>query len=488
MRTATPTLTAFLASAKKAVVVDLYTFTLLDGTIYRYTTGQMDITYTYLYSSTGLLIKRNGIKLSRGVQVDALELEIYPTTATIGGIAWLAAVRNGAFDGASLTVTRLFCSDWATPVGSITLFSGQIGEIEISRSMAKLNVVSLLEKFNIQWPYNVYTPACGWELYGDACGLDQVDWTVNGTVIAGSTASIIQTTNSFIYPTTDKVEVDAESSGAPSGWAHTIASYANRILIVGVSEQDSVHCTGVTYGGADLTKKGSYLGISIWYLLTPTIGTANIVVSSDVGWNQACGAVSLYNVDQTNPFRNTETASGNGATYTKTITSSVDDLIVSVGCGWDYGLTQHYLVPNPIQTLHWDIAPGGARGCGTTLRANTTSTIINGTVNYTGDWALYLLAVQVATSGIVIASGYFNQGVLKFTSGLNTGAMRTVRYYDSVTGAITVMPPLEHIPAVSDTFEIYPGCNKLMATCDSKFDNVGNYRGMQFTPVPETAT
>ena len=120
MRTATPALISFLATVKQAVVIDLYTFTLLDGTQYRYTNGQTDIMFdTHLYYATGLIIKRNGIKLSRGIQVDDLEIEVSPTTATIGGIAWLAAVRNGALDGAAVEVQRLFYESWIALVESL---------------------------------------------------------------------------------------------------------------------------------------------------------------------------------------------------------------------------------------------------------------------------------------------------------------------------------------------------------------------------------
>ena len=117
MRTASSALKTYLATAKQAAIVDLYTFTLMDGSIYRYCTGQVDVVSEgNTYSASGLFIKRKGIRLSRGVQVDALELEIFPDGATIGGIDWLAAVRNGALDGATLSVERLFCTSWGNPV------------------------------------------------------------------------------------------------------------------------------------------------------------------------------------------------------------------------------------------------------------------------------------------------------------------------------------------------------------------------------------
>lgn len=498
MRTASTALMTFLATAKKATIVDLYTFTLIDGSIYRYCTGQIDVVSEgHTYSSSGLLIKRNGIRLSRGVQVDALELEIYPDGATIGGIPWLAAVRNGALDGAQLKLERLFCSNWATPVGLITLFVGTVGVITLGRSAANVKVVSMFEKFNIQWPYNVYTPACGWELYGTGCGLNKVDFTVQGSVIEGSTTSIIQTTNSFIHPDAEKVEVNAVSSVFGKTVSHTVGSAANRILIVGASFWSRyVDVTGVKYGDAPFIKLGDIKygenKTSIWYLLSPQIGTADIVVTPYWDMNVVFGAISLYNVDQTNPFRNTATGGGTGATAYSlpTIVTEVGDLVLAVLTS-DYVL-YGYIPPTPdaAQATLWNVHISGYEkvGTGSTARANSALTYISGEFNKgTPDWSLYAMALQAPAPACPI-SGYFNQGAIRFTTGPNAGAIRTVRNYENSTGAVTVSPPLEHIPDADDIFEIYPGCDKLLATCESKFDNAGNFRGMPFIPAPETAT
>lgn len=466
MRTADPTLTAFLASAKKAVVIDLYTFTLLDGTIYRYTTGQMDITYnTHLYGSTGLLIKRNGIKLSRGVQVDALELEIYPTTATIGGIAWLAAVRNGAFDGASLTVTRLFCSDWATPVGSITLFSGQIGEIEIGRSMAKLNVVSLLEKFNIQWPYNVYTPACGWELYGDGCGLSRNSWTFSGKVIAGSTASVINTTNDFVGPDTES-ETFYPAANADSGCWIPGTAFAF----------DTIACIIGFYGGAFrksfmrfpsvLLNKNAVIKSA--FLKIYNVGPSPVSASATIQANDVANASAPTSQAEADALSLTSeeinwTIVNGASAVSSDITSLVQTLVNK--SAWGSGNAMQFVIDWP--------SPGGGAAYWSSYEGNPSQP-----PELTVEWYSVSPALE----------GFFNQGVIEFKTGLNTGLMRTIKHYDNATGVVTVLPPLEHVPAADDTFDIYPGCNKLMATCSSKFTNSGNYRGMQFIPVPETAT
>lgn len=86
-------------------------------------------------------------------------------------------------------------------------------------------------------------------------------------------------------------------------------------------------------------------------------------------------------------------------------------------------------------------------------------------------------------SNLSQADGYFELGVIKFTTGANAGVSRTVRIYAS--GVITPVQPLNAAPAAGDLFQIRPGCDKLLTTCTSKFNNAANYRGYQFIPAPE---
>ncbi|WP_026470042.1 DUF2163 domain-containing protein [Alkanindiges illinoisensis] len=83
------------------------------------------------------------------------------------------------------------------------------------------------------------------------------------------------------------------------------------------------------------------------------------------------------------------------------------------------------------------------------------------------------------------AQGYFTQGVVEFLSGINTGVKRTIRLHES--GALHLTLPLHQLPAVGDQIRVYPGCDKRMDTCTNRFNNLSNFRGFPFVPVPETA-
>ena len=82
-------------------------------------------------------------------------------------------------------------------------------------------------------------------------------------------------------------------------------------------------------------------------------------------------------------------------------------------------------------------------------------------------------AVGVGSSGSVIncalvdAAGYFNSGVLAFTSGLNTGLSRSVKYW--VAGQAQLVSPFPNPPQVGDTFSIIPGCSKNFAGSTQAF-------------------
>jgi uncharacterized phage protein (TIGR02218 family) len=90
-------------------------------------------------------------------------------------------------------------------------------------------------------------------------------------------------------------------------------------------------------------------------------------------------------------------------------------------------------------------------------------------------------------TGHAQAAGYFDQGVLSFTSGANSGIRRTIKAYDPATG-FTFALPLPVAPAAGDTVSVYPGCDKTVATCRAKFSNDANFRGYPWVPTPEQAT
>ena len=85
-------------------------------------------------------------------------------------------------------------------------------------------------------------------------------------------------------------------------------------------------------------------------------------------------------------------------------------------------------------------------------------------------------------------AGFFAQGYIAFTSGVNTGLISMVSQYSLVGGAgvVTVSPPLPSAPAAGDTFTIVPDCDKTQAQCRA-YGNIRYYAGCDYIPLPEQA-
>lgn len=227
MKTVSGPLLTLIDDSVQYYVAEVMKLTLLDGTVMYYTTLDTDVVWNgHTYSSSGLLIKRSKITQVRGLEIDELEIELYPTTAQIGSIGFLAAAINGALDGATLKLERIFYPAWGqTATGGYTLFTGIISDVEFGRTYAKIKVLSQLELLSFPWPALVYQPGCVWDLYGTGCNLSKATFTVSGAVVAGTLAISSFSTNLSQADDYFDLGVIAFTSGLNSGITRTIKSY-----------------------------------------------------------------------------------------------------------------------------------------------------------------------------------------------------------------------------------------------------------------------
>lgn len=77
-------------------------------------------------------------------------------------------------------------------------------------------------------------------------------------------------------------------------------------------------------------------------------------------------------------------------------------------------------------------------------------------------------------------SGYFDYGVITFTSGANDGLAMEVKSF--VDKTITLVMPMPFTLAVSNTYSISAGCDKTFETCIARFNNAINFRGEPHLP------
>lgn len=79
------------------------------------------------------------------------------------------------------------------------------------------------------------------------------------------------------------------------------------------------------------------------------------------------------------------------------------------------------------------------------------------------------------------AAGYFTFGKVTWTSGPNAGSAMEIKAH-AASGVMTMQLPMPYAVAVGHTYSMIPGCDKLLATCIGKFNNVANFRGEPHLP------
>ncbi len=234
------------------VMADLYTFTLIDGTVLRYTDFDQTLVWSgNSYPASQVLFNRTKCSWKNDLSVDALQVDAIPLPAgTVKGTSFLSACKNGVLDGATLQLDRAFLTPGSlTVTGIVTTFLGRVADIEADRLKAKLTVNSHLELLNIQMPRNLYSPGCIHVLYGaTGCGLSQASFTTTGSVTGymanpninlnsppytetGTVRSLPAPTNTEIF--TELSESDGFftygtitfTSGQNNGFQRTVESY-----------------------------------------------------------------------------------------------------------------------------------------------------------------------------------------------------------------------------------------------------------------------
>jgi hypothetical protein len=100
-------------------------------------------------------------------------------------------------------------------------------------------------------------------------------------------------------------------------------------------------------------------------------------------------------------------------------------------------------------------------------------------------------AIDSASSGseMVFASagapsGFYDYGIVKFTTGQNAGLEREVKIHllDSGKADLTLRTPFPYTPSVSDQAELTAGCDRRFSTCRDRFGNANNFHGEPYLP------
>jgi uncharacterized phage protein (TIGR02218 family) len=88
-----------------------------------------------------------------------------------------------------------------------------------------------------------------------------------------------------------------------------------------------------------------------------------------------------------------------------------------------------------------------------------------------------LLMIGSPTPTALAPAGWFDDGVIIFTSGVLNGFKFEVSTWDGTTLSLFGGSPMPYAPGPGDTFQIEPGCDKRKTTCFGKFNNIINHAG-----------
>lgn len=131
-------------------------------------------------------------------------------------------------------------------------------------------------------------------------------------------------------------------------------------------------------------------------------------------------------------------------------------------------------------------SPISINGVGGMTAVNGTTTFANPNAGKTAfDLPVDTTSYPAYTTGGTVTplggtSGYFDGGVITFTSGLNNGLSMEVTSY--TTGQMVLVQPMPYAVAVGDTYSLIAGCDKTFPTCRDRFANVLNFRGEPYVP------
>ena len=197
MKTASPALRGLIESGQFGTA-DLYTITLIDGTVIRLTSADRDLMWNLNnYSHNKLKVQRDGLSQALGLEVDTLNLNVFPEPLEpfIEDNPFGKCVRIGLLDGATIKLEKGYIKTWALPVvlGVLHKFEGSISDIEGGDRGYSIPVKSILELMNMNMPANLYQTSCRHVVYSPQCGVNREAFTVTGEITSVTNKNIFDT-------------------------------------------------------------------------------------------------------------------------------------------------------------------------------------------------------------------------------------------------------------------------------------------------------
>lgn len=204
MKTAPAGVATFVASSNVGFRADLYTLTLLDGSVFRWTTCDVDIKVgVNTWVSAGPVLGRGNYRSTSRLEVDTLEIRLAGGFLHLGKSMGLRAVQ-GYFDEARLQVDHLVGPDLpgALALGPIlAMYEGRVAGVDPGAPVTKVLVqseIAALTGGTGQLPRFLFQTGCRNAVYDPNCGLVKATFTLTGTASGVPTTTTIPTASAAL--------------------------------------------------------------------------------------------------------------------------------------------------------------------------------------------------------------------------------------------------------------------------------------------------
>jgi uncharacterized phage protein (TIGR02218 family) len=233
LRPASSALQTALATNAVRARADLFTFTLLGGTVLNWTSWDQDLVIGGVtYSSKSPWLERTNWNVANTLEVPSLTVYLRAfNTGFDGGANIKTQVHNGLFDGAAFLLSRAFMESPPTVLDTVGLFGGEVGGINLTGSTAVITVkgkTNLLDKYA---PRNLFQIGCNHGFCDPGCTLSRATYTAPFVAGAsGLSSTFIPWAEAPGSPGIYQKGQLTMTSGAASGQTRTIAAASSEGL------------------------------------------------------------------------------------------------------------------------------------------------------------------------------------------------------------------------------------------------------------------
>ncbi|MBV8060002.1 MAG: DUF2163 domain-containing protein [Alphaproteobacteria bacterium] len=264
MKTVSTNMLNLLNSQVPYAMADLYTITDTYGDTFYMTDCDVPITLSgTTWLPNQVILTRTKTKMVLGIETDVMTVHMSPViggTTLAGannpfaGQGLLQALRGGWLDGGRIKVDRFVGASFTDfSCGSISMFAGRVGEVDVTRTNAVIQVRSDLELLDMQLPKQLFQYACVHTLYDTGCTVNSASFSFSGTVGAGATLTSIPvsgTSQADGYFALGKIVF---TSGANKGFTMGVRDYVSNVatLSYALPNPPTVGDAFTIYAGCD---------------------------------------------------------------------------------------------------------------------------------------------------------------------------------------------------------------------------------------------